>query len=101
MAAEKFQAVTEREDTDGRAWFMLGYCLHASGKLDEAIVAHRRAATFPRTKRTALYNLACAYALTADHQAAINTLGQAIDAGFISPTPIGDDPDFASLRDDP
>ncbi len=66
VAADKFRAVVQQDEQDGRSWFMLGYCLHADGKLAAAIVAHQRAATFPRAKPTALYNLACAHALMGD-----------------------------------
>jgi len=100
-AAVKFREVVEQNDVDGRAWLMLGYCLHADGRLDEAIVVHQRAATFPRVKRIALYNLACAYALTGDRKAALAALQESVAAGFFSLTPIGDDDDFASLADDP
>jgi len=101
VAAEKFRELTEQNAANERAWFMLGYCLHANGQLDEAIVAHRRAATFPKAKRTAMYNLACAYALKSDRDAAIDALQQAIDAGFISPIPISKDADFALIKEDP
>ncbi len=101
LAAEKFQAVIDENESDGRAWFMLGYCLHADGKLDEAIVAHKRAATFPGAKRVALYNLACAYALKGKREAVIQALQGAVDAGFIAREPIVEDSDFDALRDDP
>lgn len=100
-ASNAYRTLTQRDETDARAWFMLGYCLHASGRLEEAIDAHTRAATFANTKPTALYNLACAYSLKDRKELAIGTLRRAIDAGFVSPTPIGNDSDFATLKDDP
>ncbi len=100
-AASLLRTITETDKSDGRAWFMLGYCLHADGKLDEAIIAHKQAATFPRSRPTALYNLACAFALQSDRDAAIETLKLAIDSGFVSATSIADDVDFAFLKSDP
>ena len=101
QAADAFRDLTQRDDQDVRAWFMLGYCLHAGGKIDEAIVVHKRAATFRRAKPVALYNLACAYALKGRSDDAIATLKQAIDAGFISVNSISEDDDFESLKEDP
>ena len=45
------------------AWFRLGYSLHALGRLDAAITAHRKAAEFANIRPVALYNLGCAHAL--------------------------------------
>lgn len=101
LAAEKFQAIVDQDNSHPRAWFMLGYSLHAAGQLDEAIAAHQRAATFDRVRPVALYNLACAYALRDDRAAALDALAKAINAGFQSAKPISDDPDLQSLKDDP
>lgn len=101
LAEEKFRTITRLNEKDGRAWFMLGYSLHAAGKLDEAITVHRRAAEFPGVKKTALYNLACAYAHQGDQDRALEALQQAIDAGFIARKSIREDSDLKSLKDDP
>lgn len=100
-AGVSFRALAERNPSDGRAWLMLGYCLHTEGRLEEAIPFHQRAAEFPATRPIALYNLACAYALQGKKGAALDFLQQAIHAGFYSFRPIHEDSDFASLRDDP
>ncbi|MDP6445628.1 MAG: M56 family metallopeptidase, partial [Pirellulaceae bacterium] len=100
LAAEKFREITKLNEQDGRAWFMLGYCLHAEGRLDEAIVIHRRATKFVAVKATALYNLACAYALQGKEQQALDALAEAIDSGFIAEKSIALDADFKSLRGD-
>lgn len=97
-AVARYRNLTKENSNDARAWFMLGYTLHMNGRLDEAIAAHQRAAEFPTVRRTALYNLGCAYALQGQPVAALNALQQAIDAGFISRTPIENDPDLASLK---
>lgn len=98
QAVAKYRALTSKDANDARAWFMLGYTLHMNGRLEEAIVAHRRAAEFPATRRTALYNLGCAYALQGESSAALRALQQAVDAGFISRTPIEEDPDLLTLQ---
>lgn len=98
-AVDAFRKLTVRNDSDVRARFMLGYCLHVSGKIDEAIVAHKRAATFDQSRAIALYNLACAHALKKDYEAAIKTLEQSINAGFSSYS-IEEDPDFREIKDD-
>ncbi len=90
-----------REDPDnGRAWFMLGYSLHADGQLDEAIEAHKRASTFEEFKGIALYNLGCAYALQGNKQRAYGALRRSHDAGFDVLEHIEDDSDLESLRRD-
>ena len=100
-AAASFRALVERNPSDGRAWFMLGYCLHAEGRLDEAIPIHQRAAEFPATRPVALYNLACAHALREQTDDALKFLRMAIDEGFYSVRPISEDSDFDSIKDDP
>lgn len=48
-----------------------------------------------------LYYLACFHALTGDEEEALGFLERAVDGGFYSPTHIVNDPDLATLRDDP
>ena len=49
-AAAAWKQVTEGDPKDGQAWQLLGYSLHVSGKIDEALPAHQKAAEFPRFK---------------------------------------------------
>jgi tetratricopeptide (TPR) repeat protein len=100
-AAEAYRAITRREPQNGTAWFRLGYCLHAAGRLDEAILAHKKAAEFPQARPTALYNLGCAYALKNDKDKAFDALRKALQAGFSNRDAFEDDPDLENLRDDP
>ena len=81
--------------------FFLGYNLHATGELDEAIVYHKKALTSDRYRPTALYNLACAYSLKQDKDQAFDYLKQAIVAGFRDTNHIGSDPDMKNIKDDP
>lgn len=99
-AASCFRLLTEKDQRDARAWFMLGFCLHSARELDDAVRVHMKAAEFPQTKPTALYNLACAYALQNKREAALDALAKAVQAGFYGQQPITADPDFASIKDD-
>ena len=98
-AATAYQAAVQADETNGQAWFRLGYALHASGEYEKALEAHRRAAAFPNIRPIALYNLACAQSLTGAHDDAITTLRAALDAGFTAKQPLANDTDFAAIRD--
>ena len=100
-AAEAWSQVVEQEPDNAPAWFNLGYCLHAAGRLEEAIVAHKKAATFDDYHGIALYNLGCAYALTDRPDAALDALAEAQAAGFRLRSNAEGDPDLDSLREDP
>lgn len=91
------EPVLEREPANASATFYLGYVLHAQGKLDQAIVYHRRASEFPQLAPNALYNWACALALQGDSDAAIEKLAKSIDLGFSYTSDLTDDPDLISL----
>lgn len=80
--------------------FNLGYSLHASGKLDEAIKFHKKAAKSNQYKQTALYNLACAYSIKKDADKAFDNLEKSIKAGFLNTRQLEDDPDFKNVKDD-
>ncbi|HZJ71524.1 MAG TPA: tetratricopeptide repeat protein, partial [Planctomycetota bacterium] len=100
-AAEAFRAIVEKDPKNGEAWFDLGYSLHITGQLDQAIAAHTKAAEFPTYRAAALYNLGCAHALAGHADAAFEALNAAIDSGFNMLQTMQDDPDLKSLRTDP
>lgn len=91
--------VVEKAPDDARSWFMLGYALHADGRLDEAIKIHRKATEFPPTRPVAFYNLSCAFALKGDRETALKHLEESLDAGFTCTRPLSEDTDFVSLVD--
>jgi Flp pilus assembly protein TadD len=93
-------AITEREPQNAEAWFSLGYSLHSLGRLEEAIVAHERAAEFMQVRPTALYNLGCAHALLGDPDAAFAALDRAVAAGFNNLGVMQEDSDLKSLHGD-
>ncbi|MBL8692729.1 MAG: redoxin domain-containing protein [Planctomycetes bacterium] len=54
----------------------------------------------PQAKRTAAYNLGCAYALTGEKEKAVELVVKAIDLGFYDFDEIRGDEDLKSVRDD-
>jgi tetratricopeptide (TPR) repeat protein len=101
VAAASFAKLTELLPDDAEAWHMLGYSLHALGKLDEALKVHEKAFGFPAVAATAAYNAACVHALKGDKDAAFGWLKKAIEAGFDQAGHVAEDPDMDALRDDP
>lgn len=100
-AVASFRKLTEAAPDDGRGWHMLGYCLHAQGKLDEALPVHLKAAEFPGVAPIATYNAACVYALKGDKEKALQWLEKAAQAGFGNVDHIDGDTDMDTLRADP
>ncbi|MFO1031482.1 MAG: tetratricopeptide repeat protein [Planctomycetota bacterium] len=100
-AAARFRKLTESTPQDGGAWHMLGYCLHASGKLDEALPIHVKAAGFPAVAPTSSYNVACVHARRGRVDEAFQWLDKAVELGFGDTELLAKDTDLASLRKDP
>lgn len=100
-AATAFHKLTDANPQDAQAWHMLGYSLHLGGKLDEALAAHQKAATFPATVVPATYNIACVHALKGRSDEAFAWLDKAVAAGFADADLLATDGDLDSLRKDP
>lgn len=100
-AASAYAAVLESEPENVAAVFGHAYCLHMGGDYGAAIEAHKRAATFPQVRGLALYNLGCAYALTAQADKAFEALKASHEAGFDMADLLKTDADLDSLREDP
>lgn len=100
-ASAGYRRVTLADPDDGTAWQLLGYCLHAQGKLDEALPVHQKAAEFAAVAAVASYNCACVYALQGKTDDAFAWLDKAVKAGFDRPEYLSEDGDIASLRKDP
>jgi Tfp pilus assembly protein PilF len=100
-AVAAFQKLTEADPKDGRAWHMLGYCLHAEGKLDEALKIHQKACEFPDVAAVASYNAACVFALKKDKENALSWLEKAVERGFSQPEYLETDTDLDFLRKEP
>ena len=82
--------------------FYLGYNLHASGNIDEALGYHMKvAAADSNFKPTALYNVACVHSLKKDSDKAFEYLKKSIEAGFRTIDQLHSDSDMDNIRNDP
>ncbi len=88
------------DSSNAQAWFLLGYGLHAQGELDEAMMVHLKATTFPQTAPLAYYNLGCAHALKGNTDQAFTALTKAQGLGIVNPQQYLGDTDLRSLHDD-
>jgi tetratricopeptide (TPR) repeat protein len=100
-AVAAFRKATEADPAFGRAWHMLGYSLHAAGKLDEALKYHLKATEFQDVAPVATYNVACVHSLKGDKDKAFEWLGKAVTMGFGDGAQLQGDSDFDNIRDDP
>ena len=99
-AASTWETLTEHAPDNAQLWFALAYSLHMAGDYEKAIEAHKKSATFDQTRGIALYNLACAYALTGHTDEALEALQASREAGR-DISAARSDSDLDSLRDDP
>ena len=100
-AAAAFKKITTADPKDGQAWQLLGYSLHVSGKLDEALPAHAKAAEFPKFAGVATYNIACVHALKGNADEAFAWLEKCVAGGFADTDQLNGDEDFKTIRSDP
>lgn len=100
-AAANFRKLTDANPKDAQAWHMLGYSLHAGGKLDEALPVHMKAAEFRSTARSSTYNIACVHALQGRADEAFTWLDKAVALGFADADLLASDTDLEALRKDP
>ena len=105
-AIEILRKIEEERPDNVQTVFMLGYNLHAAGKLDEAIKYHKKAASEGNgeLKILGMYNLACAYSLKDEKDKAFEALENSIKAGYHSSDQTAHaktDPDFKNIKDDP
>jgi tetratricopeptide (TPR) repeat protein len=85
----------------GEEWFSRGYQLHQSNRYPEAIEAFKHSIELAYREATAMYNIACIYALAGDRDSGIEWLEKSVKAGFDNDERIQHDPDILSLRVDP
>ncbi len=100
-AVAAYRKVVELYPNDIVGWYRLAMSLHQNGDLDDALNAWIRLCDYRQARRIALFNIACIYALQDEKQLALDYLQEAIDAGFERKQSISEDPDLASLVDDP
>jgi Flp pilus assembly protein TadD len=99
-ASDVLKKATEADKENALAWHLYGYSLHASGKLDDAIEVHKKAAKFKEYAGITMYNLGCAYSLKKDADKAFEALNKAVELNFVRDTAYDDDSDLDNIRKD-
>jgi beta-lactamase regulating signal transducer with metallopeptidase domain/tetratricopeptide (TPR) repeat protein len=100
-AESHHREIATRYPSSGRAWFNLGFVAIKAEDYETALQAFRRAIELNHRPDTSSYNMACAYALEGNANAAFEWLNKARALGFDLEDHIGDDDDLDSLHDDP
>ena len=96
-----YQSFLKSEPNNGRAWFNLGYAFHYSREHTKAIEAFEHAIALGYHKPVTTYNIACAYSMLNQIDAAFTWLNRAVEAGFDSYGSLSGDRDLDNLRSDP
>jgi tetratricopeptide (TPR) repeat protein len=99
-AIKVYESFLREQPGNGRGWFNLGYALHYSTEHARAVEAFERAIQFGYRPPTSMYNVACAYSMMGNRDAAFQWLDKSVAAGFDIGGSIGDE-DLNSLRSDP
>jgi tetratricopeptide (TPR) repeat protein len=97
---EHHQKMVRKYPDSGRAWFNLGYTALQARDFGTAIDAFGRAISLNYRTGTSSYNIACAYALQKNSDAAFAWLDRAKNAGFDLDDHLEDDDDLNSLHRD-
>src|SRR4051812_11234525 len=100
-AAQAYTAITQREPTNGMAWFRLGAARQALGELDAAIGPLEKARDLKFQTVSAEFRLARIYALKQDPDRALDALDRSVAGGLGFNSPIASHPDLASIREQP
>ena len=100
-AIKTYETFLRDNPSNGRGWFNLGYALHFSSEHARAVQAFEQAIRFGYRRPTSLYNVACAYSMMGNRDAAFEWLDKAVDAGFDVEGYILADEDLNNLRSDP
>lgn len=99
-AIELYESFLRSAPDSGRGWFNLGFALHYSSEHARAIEAFKRAIQFGYRNPTALYNIACGYAMMNRRDESFEWLDKAIEAGFEVSGYVEGDHDLDNLRSD-
>ncbi|MEM7204010.1 MAG: hypothetical protein AAF628_27360 [Planctomycetota bacterium] len=97
-AQAKLEAWTAARPDDGRGWFLLAYALGQQGELKRAVEVGTKAATFAPSRGNALYNVACMQTRLGELDAAMASLHESRQAGFLDIDLAETDPDLEPLR---
>jgi hypothetical protein len=101
-AAKLWVQVVEINPTEGRFWDQLARAYYDSKDYKKAIAAYEKVLElrfgYPFT---AVYNIACSYALMGEKEQALKWLEKSLDMGFRDLNLVRTDTDFDSMRNDP
>ncbi len=100
-SVEHHRAMVRKHPTSGRASFNLGYTSLQARDYPTALDAFRRALELNYRVGTSSYNMACAYALQGDRDAAFEWLRKAEESGFKVAEHARRDDDLDRLHRDP
>jgi tetratricopeptide (TPR) repeat protein len=100
-AISRFEKMSDDPPAAADPWASVGKELLKAGEYDRAADAFREAAQRAVRPGTSLYNAACALALQGDDEAALVELERAVESGFDDPKLMRNDPDLATLHDNP
>lgn len=100
VVAEFHERMTRKYPHSGRAWFNYGYASLQTGDYDTGIAAFRRTLSMGYRPGTSAFNIACAYALQENRDAAFEWLERAKAAGYDVAERAKHDDDLESLHRD-
>lgn len=99
---EDIKGVKDEKNThDGAYWFNRGFELHQSSRYVEAIEAFSQSIALNHRQATAMYNIACGFALLNDTENALFWLERSLSGGFEQTDLLRTDSDLDPLRSDP
>jgi Flp pilus assembly protein TadD len=101
-AINNYEQLKRDSSQDGDEWYKVGSRLIRLRDFDRAADALTHAVELLDFRgASAMYNLACTYALKGDRTLGLEWLEKSINAGFDNSDKLMDDPDIASLRNEP
>src|SRR5205814_2846765 len=101
IAHAEISVVAHKQDhAEGAEWFEHGVKAYHEGKLAETVEAYQKAIENGYKPATAMYNIACTYAIHGDKENAIHWFEKSIDAGFDQSDTIENDDDLDIIRSD-
>lgn len=100
-AINSYERLRQDASTNGDEWYQVGSRLLRLRDFERAATALTQAIEHVSNRGSAMYNLACTYALKGDRALGLEWLEKSISAGFDNPDKLREDPDIASLRGEP
>jgi tetratricopeptide (TPR) repeat protein len=100
-AASALDTITKENPSNSLAWLHLGASRQSLQQYEEAVAAYKHLEKDANYAPRALYREAASLARLNRKDDALAALDKAVDAGFVRLQLLQQDPDLASLRDDP